>query len=327
MPYAGNTHGARIEFLALRKEIRVMKRFLLNSLLVTALAGLLAAPLMASTPGVYVNDQFPGATLNTSVWNNISSNSGTGNGTAVVSNGLTLEGDNWNGYGGVTSIAAVHPDAGQTVVFTFNLSENTWEQGKILGLTSGDINANGGAGVYLYNDTNPNYWCLTMSDTAGNRQESTISWASGSINGLIALKWSTNQVTLQHFNTGTGIWTTLFDSTTSAPNVGGSWNIPTTADEHILADVWPASYQLAFTSMELQVTSPYIDDQFNGGALDTSVWTNDSFGGGTAVVSGGDLILTANDYNYGCVMSVPAGTSECGPDCSLDRQHSVHHWE
>ncbi len=131
-----------------------------------------------------------------------------------------------------------------------------WDWGKIFGLTSGDDNANNGAGVYfLKSDQSPHDYHLIMKDAAGNTKSyvstGNDAWKWQFFNGPMKLTWSTNQVTWQECDSA-GVWTTLFDSKTMAPVEGGSWNIPT-ADAHILANTWVNGFQLIFDSMELQL--------------------------------------------------------------------------
>jgi len=241
-----------------------MKSKLLVSLFAMIIVGSLCGASFASTPGVYIDDQFGGTALNSSYWTNVS----TGGGSATVaSNQLTLQANGYGNPGAVMSVAAVHPGAGQTVTLTTNVTYiggNEWDFDKIFGFTSDTTDPwASGAGIYFVqgepgSTQGQGIWALNMNDGVHGTQTYYLNtdgnWRS--MSGPTIFTWTATSFTWQRYDpwTNGGQYYTVFDSSTMAPLQGGSWNIPT-VDMHVIANTFCNQYQFGLNSAQLQVTA------------------------------------------------------------------------
>ncbi len=218
-----------------------MKRELMP--LVAALG--LTAAATASPVGVYINDDFPGTTLNATTWSNYSSPA-----TAVTVADGTLTGGYAGGDNGAWVFAnspyAVHPEAGQTVVLSStNLTFGAWASNNWWGLGVGG---------------NTTGICLRQLEASNVRVEITgssgqqnlyLSAPSGYLTtqfvGAWSISWSPTQVKIVSANLGT-----VFDSTVQTlDGAGNPWNLPTAE----LVPVAKAYYSgFTFDNMTLEVT-------------------------------------------------------------------------
>lgn len=217
-----------------------MKRELMT--LVTALGLTTAAT--ASPVGVYINDDFPGTTLNATTWSNYSSPS-----TALTVAGGTLTGAGTGSPAWVyaNSAYAVHPDAGQTVVLSStNLSfgayaQNNWWGLGVGGNTSGVCLRQGGSSGSPWLE-------VRVEITGGSGQQNLdLAVSTDAITGAWSISWSPTQVKIISTSLGT-----VFDSTVqTTDSAGHAWSLPT-ADLVPVAKSYSSGF--AFDNMKLEVT-------------------------------------------------------------------------
>lgn len=170
---------------------------------VAMVGGALASPI-----GVYVDDSFNGSTLDAQVWNSA--------GTVSVGQGSVLINANGGQFSYINSIAAVRPDAGQTVILQgFGLSSVPYSDGLGFGLY--DLN---NENFIMINELNTGNLRLDMKANNG-AVLSSAEFHPGGFQGDLSLSWSSSQVVITLNST------VVFDSAVNGPAGGGAWILPT----------------------------------------------------------------------------------------------------
>lgn len=173
----------------------------------------------ASPIGVYVDDSFDAATLDSANWTTHGSVTlgqklhSTGNETHMTAPGYVLI-DGWNDAAELIGVDMVHPDAGQTVILTTSgLTANEWGAGTSWGLL-------GGAMVSVGNWQEQHVHNCAIQ-IAGKKCSNILNNAS--LDSDFVLTWTPTRITLS--STASGM---IFDTDVNTPDGGGSWVIPTT---------------------------------------------------------------------------------------------------
>jgi hypothetical protein len=210
----------------------------------------------ASTVGVYFDDDFNGTSLDSATWVNNTplppaypgsdasvqfgvKNDKYGNEYATPS-WVMFKG--WNYSPDVASVAAVHPDAGQTVVLsTRDMSFEGWKQYTCWGFSD----ATGQNSIFL-RQTSGNGVTAQIT-TNGATQMKSLSHSTELLVLGWHIDWAPDSVKIV-----SDIWGTVFDSAvTTTDNNGNAWNLPTADMSVAVKNVYYA--RASFDNLKLEV--------------------------------------------------------------------------
>jgi hypothetical protein len=210
----------------------------------------------ASTIGTYFDDDFNGTSLDSSIWvNNTPAAPTYPNSDASVQLGIKnnkygteyataswVMFKGWDYSPDVTSVAAVHPDDGQTVVLsTRDMSFEGWKQYTCWGFSD----ATGQNSIFL-RQTSGNGVAAQIT-TNGVAQTKTLSHPTDLLVLGWQIDWADDSVKIV-----SDIWGTIFDSTVSTTdNNGAAWNIPTADMSVAIKNVYYA--RASFDNLKLEV--------------------------------------------------------------------------
>ncbi|MBN1555426.1 MAG: PEP-CTERM sorting domain-containing protein [Phycisphaerae bacterium] len=206
-----------------------MKKSLLMSLVLV-----LSGAAWASPVGVYIDDDFPGSSLDSGTW--ISEGGGT---ITVADSKVTLQGNNWGTNARLHSQNHLQflPEADQEVVLTSTgITTQEWGNGVYWGLAGAGDN-----GIFLMMDDFGGVSKATVLNVKNNGSEQKVYlMGSNTMNGDFSIAWSTDNIQVWHGST------LLFDLLNDAPSL----NMPSVA-MRVYAESWNSQIQIGSAHLKI----------------------------------------------------------------------------
>ncbi|MFA5207056.1 MAG: PEP-CTERM sorting domain-containing protein [Lentisphaeria bacterium] len=188
---------------------------------------------LGSPVGVYVDDNFPGTSLNTGEWTAV-------NTVAVADSYVTVTAVGGFGESKLASIDTVMPTLGQTAVLTFtNLAfSEGWGNDYIQGFSN--IWYRWGYGSMK------KFEAQIGGPTGKTYTIDTVNFPGDTMIASFVINWSPDKVTFVKNGT------TIFDSSINLPDQGGSWVLPSTA-QGVLVSSYLNSLTIGADNIKLEV--------------------------------------------------------------------------